>query len=78
VAEKKRHERYDIPHADVLDEDVWADEDESVRALKCVECGAELGGSTTCPSCGTLAPMCSGVCGACSITPCEGRDKPGD
>lgn len=65
------HERYDIEHADVLFEDVWAEEDDAGGT--CVRCGAALdAGALTCPACGTPAPVCVGSCGACGLPVCVG------
>jgi len=64
------HERYDIENADVLFEDVWAEEDSSGS---CAKCGAVLTGQAlVCASCGAPAPVCVGSCGACGLPVCVG------
>jgi hypothetical protein len=76
MGEKKpdNDERYDIPNADILFEDVWAEEDPPA-ATQCAECGAALGGRAYCRACGAPAPVCSGVCGACMSRTCVGGKR---
>jgi hypothetical protein len=71
-----RDERYDIPNADILDVDVWAEEDPPT-APQCAECGAPLKGRPYCRACGAPAPVCSGVCGACFSKKCVGGKRKG-
>lgn len=63
------HERYDIENADILFEDVWA-EDEPDRST-CAACGSPVAeGMLTCASCGAALPVCVGSCGACGLPVC--------
>lgn len=63
------HERYDIENADVLFEDVWADDD----ADTCPNCGAALeGASWRCKACGQFLEKCSGSCASCASPRCVG------
>ena len=68
----KPHERYNIPNADVLFEDTWAEEDE---LDVCPKCGRSAEGALICPDCGSAMPVCSGVCGACSSAECVGGKR---
>ena len=66
---KKDHERYSIPNADVLFEDVWAEED--APAENCPECGTGLDGAvSSCPSCGSRVDVCTGSCSSCGARVC--------
>ena len=67
--EKDSHERYDIPNADILSEDVWAEE----NAEGCPECGESLLGTVDrCPACGARVDVCSGSCSSCGARVCVG------
>ncbi len=68
------HERYDIENADILAEDVWAEETDVPGA--CAACGSALAdGMLVCASCGTPVPVCVGVCGACGLPVCVGSSR---
>ena len=70
------HERYDIPNADILSVDVWA-EDAVSDSLVCAECGAPLrSGVLVCDSCRTPVPACTGSCSSCGPPVCVGDKRP--
>jgi len=63
------HERYDIENADILFEDVWADD--AAPHSVCASCGTALAeGMLLCATCGAPVPVCVGSCGACGLPVC--------
>lgn len=77
-----RHERFDIPHSDILSEDVWAEEN-GVRAdtnsahtpvsadARCPRCGAAVDSrAIRCPACERKLPQCGGSCSMCGHETC--------
>lgn len=69
MAERPRHERYEVDGADVLFEDTWADEDGGANG--CVSCGLRLlAGASVCPACGAPVEDCSGSCASCDAKVC--------
>jgi len=72
MSDDARHERYNIPNADILSEDVWAEDDAST----CAGCGADLDGAKwRCPSCGQWLENCSGSCASCPLPRCVGGKR---
>ena len=71
----ERHERYAIPDADVLFEDVWAEDEKGLGAV-CASCGAPMTPSSiTCAACGTPAAVCTGSCSSCGSPVCVGEKR---
>ena len=65
------NERYRIPNADILFEDVWADED-----CACPACGHAVAESDTrCPGCGQWLERCHGSCPSCGSPRCVGGKR---
>jgi len=75
MAEGPKHERYDITNADILFEDVWADDADDA----CPSCGKPLDGATwRCKACGQFLESCSGSCASCASPTCVGgKREPG-
>jgi len=71
MTDKERtHERYDIPNADVLFEDTWAEDE--VGAV-CPACRRRVpGGREVCPACGVALEACGRSCASCGLKTCVG------
>jgi hypothetical protein len=64
------HERYAIPHADVLFADTWAEE------KCCAHCGRELApGASQCPTCHQWVDECGMSCPGCPSPKCVGGKR---
>jgi hypothetical protein len=69
----ERHERYSIPNADILFEDVWAEESDDAS---CPACGRALAaGAARCVSCGESIAICIGSCSSCVSPHCVGSPQ---
>lgn len=67
MADSHKHERYQIPHADALFFDTWAEPN------VCPNCGRELdAGATSCPACWQWIGECGGSCPGCPSPKCVG------
>jgi len=72
---KKQHERYDIPNADILSVNVWAEEFEA-HPNACASCGSTIPtGMLVCESCGAPAATCFGSCPSCGSPICVGDKR---
>lgn len=65
------NERYDIPHADILFEDVWAE-----AGCACPSCQRDVKESDVrCPACGQWLDRCHGSCASCGSPRCVGGER---
>jgi hypothetical protein len=70
---KPGDERFDVPGAEILNIDTWADVAET-----CPACGVTVGKSATqCPTCGQWLERCSGSCPSCASPRCVGGKRGG-
>lgn len=61
-------ERFNVPGADILSHDTWADEPE-----RCPNCDRELSGDRAqCPGCGQWLERCGRSCPSCASPRCVG------
>ncbi len=82
MSKDPRHERFDIPNADILSEDVWAEEGgvtadsklsnaSTATGARCPRCGASVDpNAIRCPECERKLPQCSGSCSMCGHEIC--------